>query len=369
MRKLPPCMRWRGAVLWYRIRKNGKDFEGSLETANVGDAKARLAKVRAELEAIAWGEKPRRTFNEAAARFGDEHFPNLKPKSAKRYLVSISNLLAKFDAAFMHEIGSARLGEFERERKKAGVTNSTIRRDLACLSVIFTKCEEWEWVTANPVKPFLRGRQMAGLEEGPARTRYLDHDEEREILECAPKKARKAIEFAIDTGLRKEEQFGLLRTDVNARVREVNVREEVAKSLKPRRVPLWERALRVATEIPADLRSPYLFTTYEGKRYSEESPYHYEALQEAVRRANKKRAGRSIPPMEHVEWHDLRRTCGCRLLQDHGFSMEEVSKWLGHSSIKVTEKHYAFLKEGHLRERVEQREAEIISIRGTNGGT
>jgi integrase/recombinase XerD len=44
-----------------------------------------------------------------------------------------------------------------------------------------------------------------------------------------------------------------------------------------------------------------------------------------------------------VEWHDLRRTCGCRLLQDKGFTMVQVSKWLGHASVRVTEKHYAFL--------------------------
>ena len=37
----------------------------------------------------------------------------------------------------------------------------------------------------------------------------------------------------------------------------------------------------------------------------------------------------------HLIWHDLRCTCGCRLLQDHKMSMEEVSKWLGHSSVKV----------------------------------
>jgi integrase len=64
-------------------------------------------------------------------------------------------------------------------------------------------------------------------------------------------------------------------------------------------------------------------------------PTNYEALQKAVRRA-----GHAIAtPLEHVEWHDLRRTCGCRLLQDLGFSMEETSRWLGHSSIKVTERH------------------------------
>src|SRR5215472_11285069 len=48
-------------------------------------------------------------------------------------------------------------------------------------------------------------------------------------------------------------------------------------------------------------------------------------------------------------WHDLRRTCGCRLLQDYGLSMELVSTWLGHSSITVTERHYAFLKVDHLQ--------------------
>lgn len=44
-----------------------------------------------------------------------------------------------------------------------------------------------------------------------------------------------------------------------------------------------------------------------------------------------------------VRWHDLRRTAGCRWLQRDRRSMEEVSVLLGHSSIAVTEKSYAFL--------------------------
>ena len=46
--------------------------------------------------------------------------------------------------------------------------------------------------------------------------------------------------------------------------------------------------------------------------------------------------------LQDVEWHDLRRTRGCRLLQDKGFTLLQVSRWLGHSSVRVTEKHYAF---------------------------
>lgn len=44
-----------------------------------------------------------------------------------------------------------------------------------------------------------------------------------------------------------------------------------------------------------------------------------------------------------LRWHDLRRTCGCRLLQDRGLSTEQVRDWLGHSSVMTTEKAYAFL--------------------------
>jgi len=51
-------------------------------------------------------------------------------------------------------------------------------------------------------------------------------------------------------------------------------------------------------------------------------------------------------------WHDLRRTCGCRLLQVWKMSMEEVSKWLGHSSVTQTEKVYAFLEVKQLHDAV-----------------
>lgn len=60
---------------------------------------------------------------------------------------------------------------FERGRLSAGVTTATVRRDLACLSSLYSRAEEWEWVTFNPVKPYKRGRAKAGLKEGNPRTR------------------------------------------------------------------------------------------------------------------------------------------------------------------------------------------------------
>ena len=48
--------------------------------------------------------------------------------------------------------------------------------------------------------------------------------------------------------------------------------------------------------------------------------------------------------LTNVQWHDLRRTAGCRWLQRDGKSMEEISILLGHSSVLVTEQRYAFLE-------------------------
>ena len=58
------------------------------------------------------------------------------------------------------------------------------------------------------------------------------------------------------------------------------------------------------------------------------------------------------PVIPDLWWHDLRRTCGCRLLQDYKLTMEAVSKWLGHSSIEPTQRVYAFLETKHLHQAV-----------------
>lgn len=344
--------------VWY-VKKtvNGKPFKRSLETSNLGIAKERRDKILAELEATKWGESPRRSFNDAVVRFGTDHYKHLKPRSAARYTTSINNLFDVFDGKLLDEISSALLSEFERRRlDEDEVETSTVRRDLACLSSIFSRCEEWEWVRHNPLKPFLRSRAKAGLTENPPRDRYLSHDEEAAILSQAPPGMVFPIIFAIDTGLRKEEQQSLEWGDVDLKTREITVRKEVAKTGKRRVVPIQERCLPYlkAAWAKRHAESPYVFTATTETRYTENSNYFWEALQKACKRA---KIG------DHVEWHDLRRTCGCRLLQDRKLSMLEVSQWLGHSSIKVTERTYAFLAKDALHKALRLSTPKVIPFR------
>ena len=340
---MPRNLYKRGGTWWFQKRYKGKRYRFSLETSSLRDAQARYTIKIAELEATHWGEKPKRSFDDAAEKFVAEHVANLRPKSIDRYMTSLRWLSEAFAGVKLPDITSGRLYEFEMTRYRGGVAKSTIRRDLACLSSLMSSAQGWEWIEINPVPSYLKARSKKGLKEGAARTRYLSHAEEERLIAAAPRWLAEMIAFAIDTGLRKEEQFSLQRTHVDFARREIKVAAEIAKSGKSRNVPLLEGTLALLRNRSVLRLSPYIFTNNRGIRYSPRSNYILKALKAAAKRAG----------IDDLTWHDLRRTCGCRLLQDYHLSMQQVRDWLGHSSVVVTEKSYAFLHVDALHEAIE----------------
>ena len=247
-------------------------------------------------------------------------------------------------------------------RRCDGVTDSTIRRDLTCLPAIFSCAEEWEWVSGNPVAAYLRKAKRRGFTEAEPKSRFLSHSEEARLFALIAKKRLTAIgnrdvhawqmqeaafAFAIDTGLREEEMFTLEWRNVDLDARQVTVRAESAKSGRMRQIPIFKRSAQLLTALPRSPHSQFVFWNRDGKRYSQM----YAPLQRLC----------AVLDLEHCSFHDLRRTCGCRLLRDNQMSMEEVSRWLGHSSIKVTEKVYAFLSVDELHRAMHASEARMKS--------
>lgn len=318
----------RGKTWWGRAQRGNREFRRSLKTTDKGIAERRLRKWLEELEAYAWGEKPSKTFAEAAERFIREHLPNLKPKSAKRYGVSILHLMEPMGPVPLLAIGKVQMSDFETARRSSGVMAPTIRRDLACLSSIMGCCIDWEWLEVNPVPAYMRRRRRKGLKESPARTRYLTRLEEADLLSAATPDVRRAIEFAIDTGLRLEEQFGLTWAQVDAPRARIMLGRET-KSGEPREVPFIGRAVQLLAQMPRHIRSPFVFWHDDGRRYNN------------MEKGLKAAAGRA--GIGNLRWHDLRRTFGCRRLQEDRLSLEQIGKLLGHHSVTVTERSYAFL--------------------------
>lgn len=321
----------RGKVYWARAQREGREQRRSLKTADRAIAGKRFRQWLNELDATAWGDKPRRTFNEASEKFVREHLTTIKPSSARRYGVSLKNLAEHFGTMMLDQIKGAALADFETKRRADGVTNGTIRRDLACLSSLMTSAGEWEWMDdgANPVPSYLRRRAKRGLKEAHPRTRYLTETEEARLLAHASPTPRDAITLAIDTGLRLSELFGLQWSQIDF-ARGIIATTTKTKSGRARHVPLTERSRTILGTVPRRLDTPYVLVNPDtGTRYVTMS----KGLEAARRRS----------ATAALTWHDLRRTAGCRWLQRDGKSMAEVSMLLGHSSVKVTEDCYAFL--------------------------
>lgn len=261
------------------------------------------------------------------------------------------NLLPHFEGQRLGDINATTPRAFGNARRGDGVAVGTIRRDLQCLSSIITVfCDEHDLEFANPVQRYLRRRaRQKTLVEAPPRTRYLDHEEEARLLATIRARTQndprlrylaEAVEFAIDTGLRLEEQFSMTWREYDPRRQRVRVRPEIAKSGEERIVPLLtERAKSILAQMSRRLRlavgPDWIWSRPDGDRY----PHRDKAFKSAVAAAG----------LKDVRWHDLRRTCGCRRIQDHGWKLEEVRMLLGHSSVVVTEKIYAFLRVEDLK--------------------
>lgn len=322
----------RGDVYWARAQRKGQEYRESLETRDRRIAEKRMRAWLEKLEASSYGDRPRISFDQSVRAFIVEYLPTLKPSSATRYGVSLKWLADKFASNFIDEIGREELSGFESWRRALGASSPTIRRDLACLSSMFTFCEDKEWIDdgKNPVPGYMKRRAKRGLKEAPGRTRYLTADEEARLLAAATPAVREAICVAIDTGLRADEMFSLTWPQIDFRRGTIQTTTDT-KSGKARTVPLPSRSAQIsAHRKQTALHSFYVFAHEDGTRLLRMN----KGLAGAARRAG----------IKDLRWHDLRRTAGCRWLQREKRSMEEVSRLLGHSSVQVTEKRYAFLE-------------------------
>jgi len=337
----------RGKTWWGRLQRNNREQRWSLKTTDKATAERRYRASVEELDATAWGEKPRHSYVKAEARFIAEHLPNIKPSSAARYGVTLVNVLSEhLSGKMLHEITSEVMMEIEARRRKDGVKPATIIRDLQCLSALMSHAVDLEWIETNPVPAFLKRRQKRGLKKGEPRERYLSEDEERKLLAaCAPDLAM-TIALAIDTGLRRNELFSLTWPQVRFQDSIIRTTSET-KSRRERPVPLPLRSAHNLAQLSRPQPLGYVLVNPDtGTRFFERE----KGLENARRKAG----------IAQLVWHDLRRTAGCRWLQRDGMTMVQVSALLGHSSVTVTERHYAFV----------DREKAAASLSGrTNTGT
>ena len=201
--------------------------------------------------------------------------------------------------------------------REAGNADPTISRKLSMLTVAFRIAIGEGWMDRVPEKPTLRGSQV--------RHRELTKEEEVLLMEHSEPWAADLWGFLLDTGCRISEALLITQGD---RLRACNTGTLAlrdTKNGKDRMIPLTCAAKK---------------RLWAG-RWLDKSPRQVSFAWEQARQ----KMGLRQDPGFVV--HCLRHTCASRLLQG-GVELEKVSKWLGHSSVKVTER-YAHLRTDDLR--------------------
>src|SRR5690606_10910358 len=247
---------------WVRFRVDGKHVRRSAHTSRKAEAQAFLARLLEEARAS--NVEGNRTYDDARDRFFAE--VRLKPRTRQTYLSNDRACQTVFAGRRLTEIDRRTLADHIGARKRAGVSDATIRRDLAFLSSLLGMAVRWGWLEANPITRM----DKRGLREARPRTRFLTPAEFRRLVAAAPLYLKPILTLAVETSMRRAELLGLTVQSIDLERREIHL--DKTKTNAPRRVPLTDTAMVTVEGLlnaPNRPRSPYLLCRPDGRRYTD----------------------------------------------------------------------------------------------------
>jgi integrase len=325
--------RWR-----YRFSYRGKRYSGSTPKGhNTKKAAERIE--REYLERLIarqyLGKMP--TVREFAARFLEHQQARTKP-------LTYNQQKATIEQHVLPRLGSSRVDDIHREEIDSLVTQwsanskpKTINTRLGTLRRMLSLAVEWGLI---PRVPRIEMRKLA--KDTP---RFLSDAECTELVAAAEPQWATMIVVGLRTGLRIGELRGLQWGDVDLVRRAIQVRRTdpgrrtmdatSPKGNRERTVPLTNDAIAAlesvlpAKPVASDWVWPALLRRQgETRRRARSEKGCWHAIDRAATKAG----------LLDVGWHTLRHTYASHLVM-RGVPIRLIQKWLGHASIKETEKY------------------------------
>lgn len=253
--------------------------------------------------------------------------------SARSIRLRIGRIVGDIGHLTWDQLTYKRLKEYGEGLTNANASTQVIAASPATrnryMSLISTAMHEARRENGSLVLP-----EFPSWSEDNQKDRYLSDEEEQKILaffqamDLVGKDSRSDYDYMhalfvvlVDTGMRANEALSVLKRDrvfpTLALPEYVTLPHGTTKSGKGRSVPLTVRAKAAVQKLLAHPTHGTLSSLNAGKRWSNIMD----------------RLG-----IEDVTLHTLRHTCASRLVQ-RGVDLYVVCSWLGHSSIKVTERY------------------------------
>ncbi len=319
----------RGGVWWLRAAVRGVEIRQSLRTRDVKTArKLRDARLEA-VSAARWHGQAQIGWKDAVAAWADHAAGQIAPATAKRYAVSLLQVEAYLAPLAIDKIDGKAIQALINARRATGATAATIRRDLTAVSAVLTYAEAQEWREGNPT---LSKRKLLRERRDPI---ALPQPEDvAAVLAVSSPRFAALIRAAELTGCRQAELVAARWRDLNPRARTLEI---VGKGNKRRTIELSDVATAHFLAQPRTLGSELIFCRDGGLAFAQAASDFTHFRRTAEARA--KREGREF---RRFRFHDLRHLFAVRELRA-GRSLYDLSKHLGHTSVKTTEIYLAFL--------------------------
>ena len=187
------------------------------------------------------------------------------------------------------------------------------------------------------------------------RVRFLTDDEAVRLTNACPADLRQLVIAALLTGCRYQELATLRPVDVQLDARVLTIRAGKAKAGKQRHVVLTDEAAEFLRGVMAGkaatarlferdeiVRQATKDAAAETRRAPWGKSHQFRPMREACKAA-------SISPP--ISFHILRHSHASRLAR-RGVPLQVIAAQLGHSSVKMTERHYAHLAPSHVADTI-----------------
>ena len=353
--KRTPGLRKRGR-LWHiqKVIRDYGELNESTGCEKLEDAEAYLQRRLEEIRRIAiYGQRPQKTFAEAAERYLEE---NQHLKSIEAIKVALKRVRPYIDDLWLEDVHDETLEPFKSEALAAGLAVGSVNKTLSSVRRILNlAARKWRegghtWLTTPP---------LLDMVKGDARKPYpLEWDEQQRLFAELPGHLERMALFAVNTGLREAELVGL-RWSWEVQLLELNTSvfvlpADITKNEQERVLVVNRIARSVLESVRQDRNHVF---TYEGR---------------AVDRMNNSawRKARKRAKLEQVRVHDLRHTFGHRL-RAAGVSFEDRQDLLGHKSGRMTT-HYSAPDLARLLDAAnsicDQKRATVLRVVGQNPG-
>lgn len=255
---------------------------------------------------------------------------NKSPKTVEREQQALQGIIRVLGDIPISEITPARIEEYKAARLTAAAP-PTISIEVRVLNTSLNQAVEMGWLKASPSSRF---KQIRLPESEPPE--WLDESQIVQLLATDDNMFRVFMLFLLHTGCRRNEALGVMWDDVDLNKRQVVIRGHVGKMGKRRSIPVHDALCAVLSTLPGP-KNGRLFPMYGSNQVSMKF----------------RRWARNVGMPKGISLHSLRATFACHLIKN-GVDIYTVSRLLGHSSVKITEKHYLALDPEHVKSAVNQ---------------